>query len=110
MAPQMYGAGTTWKVLVGSGLFGLDAYNTGVIVVGLIIMMYVAVGGMKGTTLNQIVQFWWLAFAMILTLLIVTFVGYNNTATDELMRFNYADYLEQRVEQLSHGSEHAHCR
>jgi cation/acetate symporter len=95
MAPQMYGAGTTWSVLVGSGLFGLDAYNTGVIVVGIIIMIYVAVGGMKGTTLNQIVQFWWLAFAMMLTLIMVTFMGFNNTATDELMRFNYADYLAE---------------
>ncbi len=94
MAPQMYGAGTTWKVLVGSGLFGMDAYNTGVVVVGLIIMLYVAVGGMKGTTLNQIVQFWWLAFAMILTLLFVTFGGVQNTAKGDLMRFNYAEYLQ----------------
>lgn len=94
MAPQMYGAGTTWKVLVGSGLFGMDAYNTGVVVVGLIIMLYVAVGGMKGTTLNQIVQFWWLAFAMILTLLFVTFGGVENTAKNELMRFDFASYLE----------------
>jgi cation/acetate symporter len=64
MAPQMYGAGTTWQVLVGQGIFGLDAYTSGVIVVALIIAFYVAVGGMKGTTMNQIFQFWWLAFAM----------------------------------------------
>jgi cation/acetate symporter len=95
MAPQMYGAGTTWGVLVGEGLFGLSPYNTGVIVVGIIIMIYVAVGGMKGTTLNQIVQFWWLSFAMMLTLIMVTFMGFNNTATDELMRFNYAEYLAE---------------
>ncbi len=99
MAPQMYGAGTTWKVLVGSGLFGLSAYNTGVIIVGAIIMIYVAVGGMKGTTLNQIIQFWWLAFAMILTLLVATFIGYTPKDADgnkvgELMRFDYAQYLE----------------
>ena len=96
MAPQMYGAGTTWKVLVGTGIGGVDnAYNTGVVVVGVIIMIYVAVGGMKGTTMNQIVQFWWLAFAMMLTLIAVTFMGFNNTATGDLMRFNYADYLHE---------------
>lgn len=97
MAPQMYGAGTTWKVLVGTGIGSGPnaAYNTGVVVVGVIIMIYVAVGGMKGTTMNQIVQFWWLAFAMMLTLIAVTFMGFSNTATGDLMRFNYADYLHQ---------------
>ncbi len=95
MAPQMYGAGTTWKVLVGTGIGSGPnaAYNTGVVVVGVIIMIYVAVGGMKGTTLNQIIQFWWLAFAMMLTLIVATFVGFNNTASGELMRFNYPEYL-----------------
>ena len=64
MAPQMFGAGTTWQVLVGKGFLGMDPYTTGVVVVAAIIAFYVAVGGMKGTTLNQIFQFWWLAFAM----------------------------------------------
>jgi len=64
MAPQMYGSGTTWQILVGKGLFGMDPYTTGVVVVSLIMMFYVAVGGMKGTTWNQIFQFWWLWFAM----------------------------------------------
>jgi cation/acetate symporter len=66
IAPQMYGAGTTWGVLVGQGFLGLSPYMTGVVVVGAIMMFYVAMGGMKGTTLNQIFQFWWLMFAMIL--------------------------------------------
>ncbi|MBN1192236.1 MAG: cation acetate symporter [Coriobacteriia bacterium] len=73
MAPQMFGAGTTWQVLVGQGFFGMDAYTTGVVVVAAIIAFYVAVGGMKGTTLNQIFQFWWLAFAM--TLVVVFAFG-----------------------------------
>jgi len=73
MAPQMFGAGTTWQVLVGQGFFGMDAYTTGVVVVAAIIAFYVAVGGMKGTTLNQIFQFWWLAFAM--TLVVVFSFG-----------------------------------
>ena len=76
MAPQMFGAGTTWKILVGTGFLPADAnglflgvdpvYLSGVIVVTLIMMFYVAVGGMKGTTLNQIFQFWILWFAMFL--------------------------------------------
>ena len=69
MAPQMYGAGTTWQVLVGKGIFGMDAYTSGVIVVAVIIAFYVSVGGMKGTTMNQVFQFWWLAFAMIMVVL-----------------------------------------
>ena len=66
MAPQMFGAGTTWQVLVGAGILGMDPYTSGVVVVAAIMMFYVAVGGMKGTTLNQMFQFWWLVFAMIL--------------------------------------------
>jgi cation/acetate symporter len=77
MAPQMYGAGTTWQVLVGQGIFGLDAYTSGVIVVALIIAFYVAVGGMKGTTMNQIFQFWWLAFAMIMVVVFAFGNGFS---------------------------------
>lgn len=64
MAPQMFGAGTTWQVLVGKGIFGMDPYTSGVVVVAAIMALYVGLGGMKGTTLNQIFQFWWLFFAM----------------------------------------------
>lgn len=66
LAPQMYGAGVTWKVLVGVGLFGLDPYTTGVLVVVIVMAFYVAMGGMKGTTWNQMIQFWVLFTAMIL--------------------------------------------
>jgi cation/acetate symporter len=84
MAPQMYGAGTTWTVLVGAGIFGLSPYNTGVLIVALIIMFYVAVGGMKATTLNQIFQFWWLWTAMFLVVVFAFTVG----------NFNYPKALE----------------
>ncbi|GAV32180.1 MAG: cation acetate symporter [Anaerosomatales bacterium] len=66
MAPQMFGAGTTWQVLVGKGIFGMEPYTSGVVVIAAIMAFYVGVGGMKGTTLNQIFQFWWLWFAMFL--------------------------------------------
>jgi cation/acetate symporter len=75
LAPQMYGSGTTWQVLVGAGLFGMDAYTTGVVVVSAIMAFYVAVGGMKGTTLNQIFQFWWLWIAMFLVAVVALFFG-----------------------------------
>ncbi len=77
MAPQMFGAGTTWQVLVGKGFFGMDPYTTGVVMVAAIIAFYVAVGGMKGTTLNQIFQFWWLWFAMFLVVVFAFGSGFS---------------------------------
>jgi cation/acetate symporter len=87
MAPQMYGAGTTWKILVGTGFFpagadglflGVDPiYLSGVTVVALIMMFYVAMGGMKGTTLNQIFQFWWLWFAMLMVVVFAFGNGFD---------------------------------
>ena len=84
MAPQMFGAGTTWQVLVGKGFLGMDPYTTGVVVVAAIIAFYVAVGGMKGTTLNQIFQFWWLAFAM--TMVVVFSFGNGFSYPDALAK------------------------
>ncbi len=87
MAPQMYGAGATWKILVGKGFFpaneaglflGVDpAYLSGVTVVAVIMMFYVAVGGMKGTTLNQVIQFWWLWLAMFILVAFAVGGGFN---------------------------------
>jgi cation/acetate symporter len=77
MAPQMFGAGTTWQVLVGKGIFGMDPYTSGVVVVTAIMAFYVGVGGMKGTTLNQIFQFWWLWFAMFLVVVFAFGSGFN---------------------------------
>lgn len=77
LAPQMFGAGTTWKVLVGTGYLGMDPYTSGVVTVTVIMMFYVAVGGMKGTTLNQIFQFWWLAFAMTLVVVFAFAKGFS---------------------------------
>ncbi len=78
VAPQMYGAGTTWKILVGRGFFGEGTeYITGVVVVAAIMMFYVAMGGMKGTTLNQIFQFWMLWFAMFLVVAFVFGQGFS---------------------------------
>ncbi|MDO8915295.1 MAG: cation acetate symporter [Coriobacteriia bacterium] len=77
MAPQMFGAGSTWQVLVGTGILGMDPYTSGVVVVTAIMAFYVGVGGMKGTTLNQIFQFWWLWFAMFLVVVFAFGNGFN---------------------------------
>ncbi len=89
MAPQMFGAGTTWQVLVGTGIFGMTPYTSGVVVVAVIMMFYVAVGGMKGTTLNQVFQFWWLWFAMALLVIFSFGSGFNYPAA--LEKVSYSD-------------------
>jgi cation/acetate symporter len=103
MAPQMYGAGTTWTVLVGAGIFGLSPYNTGVLIVSLIIMFYVMVGGMKGTTLNQIFQFWWLWTAMFLVVVFAFTVGKFNypAALAEVTAENHRDVKTHTVAELT---------
>lgn len=70
LVPQSVGGGITWELLVGYGLAGLSPYATGVLLSTAVIAVVVAVGGMRGTTWNQAVQFLllllvlsWLAFA-----------------------------------------------
>lgn len=96
MAPQMFGAGSTWQVLVGAGMFGMDPYTTGVVVVAGIMMFYVAVGGMKGTTLNQVFQFWWLWFAMFLVVIFAFGSGFDYPAELQKASFN-ADGSERKL-------------
>lgn len=59
-ASQMVGTGDVLNLLLGI------PYNAAVIGAGVIITLYVAFGGMKGTTLNQVVQFWVLLGAMLI--------------------------------------------
>lgn len=66
LAPQMLAVGQIWEILVGPGLLGLSPYHTGVIVTTLLMLFYAALGGMRGTTWNQVVQFWVLLTAMVL--------------------------------------------
>lgn len=64
LVPQSVGAGITWELLVGHGLVGLSPYATGVLVSTAVIAIVVAVGGMRGTTWNQAVQFILLMLAL----------------------------------------------
>ncbi|MDQ7032255.1 MAG: cation acetate symporter [Desulfonauticus sp.] len=75
MAPQMLGAG---KVM---GLLLNIEYKKAIVIIALIITAYVSVGGMKGTTVNQLVQFWILFGAMFL-LAFIPFVIKGYTYTD----------------------------
>ena len=75
MAPQMLGAGKVMGLLLGM------EYQTSIIIIAIIITIYVAVGGMKGTTVNQLVQFWILFGAMFL-LAFIPFVVKGYTYTD----------------------------
>lgn len=81
LAPQMVGAGTTWDVLVGVGFLGMTPYQTGVVATVVVMMFYVALGGMKGTTLNQMIQFWVLFTAMFLVFALVLINGVGNYAS-----------------------------
>jgi cation/acetate symporter len=57
LVPQAVGSGITWELLSGLRLPGLSVYATGVIVSTLAISAIVALGGMRGTTWTQAVQF-----------------------------------------------------
>ncbi|MBA0124538.1 cation acetate symporter [Haloechinothrix sp. YIM 98757] len=57
LVPQAVGSGITWELLVGHGMAGLSPYATGVAVSTAAITALVALGGMRGTTWTQAVQF-----------------------------------------------------
>jgi cation/acetate symporter len=72
--PQMKGAGTTLSYI----FHGLD-YRWGVILVGAVITLNVALGGMKGITLVQAAQYWVKMFAISVPIfvLISVYGGYG---------------------------------
>ncbi len=73
--PQMKGAGTTLAYIF-PGL----PYWVGVVVVGAVITLNVALGGMKGITLVQAVQYWIKLFAIsVPVFVLMAVVGFYNT-------------------------------
>ncbi len=73
--PQMKGAGTTLAYIFqnitwADGSTGLP-YWVGVVLVGAVITLNVALGGMKGITLIQAVQYWIKAFAISLPIFVL---------------------------------------
>jgi cation/acetate symporter len=65
LVPQAVGSGITWELLVGSGFAGLSPYATGVLVSTTLITGLVTLGGMRGTTWTQAVQFLLLLAALV---------------------------------------------
>lgn len=57
LVPQAVASGLTWSLLVDKGVLGLSPYTTGVVLVSGIVAGLVLVGGMRGTTWNQALQF-----------------------------------------------------
>lgn len=79
LAPQMLAVGQIWEILVGPGLGGLTPYDTGVVVTSLLMLFYAALGGMRGTTWNQVVQFWILTTAMLLVVVLGVLYSFHYT-------------------------------
>ncbi|WP_462324656.1 sodium/solute symporter [Desulfoplanes sp.] len=93
MAPQMLGAGKVMGLLL-----GLD-YKTAIVVISLIITVYVTVGGMKGTTINQLVQFW-IMFGSMFLLAFIPFMlkGFTYTEiTGFLQSFNGPEPVSGKI-------------
>lgn len=57
LVPQAVGSGLAWELLIGEGVAGLTPYATGVVISTLAISGLVMIGGMRGTTWNQALQF-----------------------------------------------------
>jgi cation/acetate symporter len=93
--PQMKGAGTTLAYIF-PGL----PYWVGVAVVGAVITLNVALGGMKGITLVQAVQYWIKMFAISVPVfvLISVFGGYGKNLSVNKSDIGSPPAIEQTVE------------
>ena len=75
---QMVGAGSLVSLLMGIDPTDSGAKNLIVVVVGVLMIVYVTVGGMKGTTYVQIVKaFLLMVGALVLTILVLAHFGFN---------------------------------
>ncbi len=70
-APQLLGAAQILQMFFGA------SYQFGVIFVVVVMMLYVGVGGMKGTTINQAVEIWIRFSAFLLLLGAAIYLGYH---------------------------------
>ena len=96
--PQMKGAGTTLAYI-----FPCLPYWVGVLVVGVVITLNVALGGMKGITLVQAVQYWIKMFAISVPVFVLLSVygGYGkNLSLNDSAIVRSAPALVQTVETM----------
>lgn len=77
LVPQAMGVGTIWRLIAGQGIGSLDAYSTGVLMTAAVMVIYSAVGGMRGTTWNQAIQFWILFGAIVSVLGLAAASGFH---------------------------------
>ncbi|GGM25859.1 cation acetate symporter [Promicromonospora citrea] len=85
LIPQAVGSGITWQLLVGRGLPGLSAYETGVVLSTAVVAGLVAFGGMRGTTWTQAIQFLLLLGALVWLAVAVAGSGFHySSAVAEL--------------------------
>lgn len=77
LVPQAVGSGITWELLVGSGIAGMTPYATGVVVSTVVITALVVLGGMRGTTWTQAVQFLLLLAAFVWLAVVVLGSGFS---------------------------------
>jgi len=57
LVPQSVGGGLAWELYAGYTLPGLSPYTTGIVAASLVTALIVVIGGMRGTTWNQALQF-----------------------------------------------------
>lgn len=84
LVPQAVASGITWELLTGHGLAGFSPYVTGVLVSTAGITALVVLGGMRGTTWTQAVQFLFLLSAFVWLTIAVVNAGfdYSDAVTD----------------------------
>lgn len=84
LVPQAVASGLIWSLVVDRGVLGLSPYATGVILVSGVVAALVLVGGMRGTTWNQALQFV-LLLAIVVWLVVVAIgagFGYGSAVED----------------------------
>ncbi|MBB4931442.1 cation/acetate symporter [Lipingzhangella halophila] len=77
LVPQAVASGITWELFVGYGLAGLSPYATGVLLSTAAIMLMVALGGMRGTTWTQAMQFLLLLAIFVWLAIVVIGAGFS---------------------------------
>ncbi|MFD0773588.1 cation acetate symporter [Streptomonospora algeriensis] len=77
LVPQAVASGIIWELFIGQGVGGMSAYSTGVLVSTAAIMLMVALGGMRGTTWTQAVQFLLLLAIFVWLAIIVVVSGFS---------------------------------
>ncbi|HEX6988112.1 MAG TPA: cation acetate symporter, partial [Bacillota bacterium] len=77
LVPQLLGLGETWSVAIGAALPGLTPFDTGMLVGALVVVAYVALGGMRAATWQQIFFFWFFFSAVLLVVALAYLNGFR---------------------------------